>query len=158
MIIGPRGTPYENGCFIFDIYLPSDYNNVAPLVSSMTTNGGKYRYNPNLYAEGVSHSTIILSRHPRFTFPLLTFTLYSRLSESVGLIRGSRILSFPLPAFPSIQVPPYLHCPLPTLPTITSPSIFLPMYSPSPSCTSTFMHLPLHAPPPSCTFPSIKPL
>jgi ubiquitin-protein ligase len=41
MIIGPRGTPYENGCFIFDIYLPGEYNNVAPLVSSMTTNGGK---------------------------------------------------------------------------------------------------------------------
>jgi ubiquitin-protein ligase len=61
MIIGPRGTPYENGCFIFDIYLPGEYNNIAPLVSSMTTNGGKYRYNPNLYAEGVSHSAIYLS-------------------------------------------------------------------------------------------------
>jgi ubiquitin-protein ligase len=54
MIIGPEGTPYENGCFIFDIYLPNSYNTVAPYVSSMTTNGGKYRYNPNLYADGVS--------------------------------------------------------------------------------------------------------
>ena len=70
MIIGPRGTPYENGCFIFDIYLPGDYNNVAPLVSSMTTNGGKYRYNPNLYAEGVSHSVICLSTtSPSIHFP-----------------------------------------------------------------------------------------
>jgi ubiquitin-protein ligase len=58
MIIGPKDTPYENGCFIFDIYLPSDYNHVAPMVSSMTTNGGKYRYNPNLYAEGVSHMSV----------------------------------------------------------------------------------------------------
>jgi hypothetical protein len=100
MIIGPRGTPYENGCFIFDIYLPSDYNNVAPLVSSMTTNGGKYRYNPNLYAEGVSHSTIILSRHPRFTFPLLTFTLYSR-SPLFTIPSPSNYL--PLLTFPSIH-------------------------------------------------------
>lgn len=63
MIIGPPGTPYENGCYIFDIYLPGDYNNVAPLVSSMTTNGGKYRYNPNLYVDGVSPSTTYLSTH-----------------------------------------------------------------------------------------------
>ena len=54
MIIGPEGTPYENGCFIFDIFLPLEYNHVCPLVKSMTTNGGKYRYNPNLYADGVS--------------------------------------------------------------------------------------------------------
>jgi len=54
MIIGPEGTPYENGCFIFDIFLPLEYNMVSPQVMSMTTNGGKYRYNPNLYANGVS--------------------------------------------------------------------------------------------------------
>ena len=54
MIIGPQSTPYENGCFVFDIHLPHSYNTVAPSVSSMTTNGGKYRYNPNLYADGVS--------------------------------------------------------------------------------------------------------
>ncbi|ORY34658.1 hypothetical protein BCR39DRAFT_513852 [Naematelia encephala] len=52
MIIGPEGTPYENGCFIFDIFLPLDYNIRNPSVKSMTTNGGKYRYNPNLYADG----------------------------------------------------------------------------------------------------------
>lgn len=52
MIIGPEGTPYENGCFLFDIFLPLDYNHSCPLVKSMTTNGGKYRYNPNLYADG----------------------------------------------------------------------------------------------------------
>jgi ubiquitin-protein ligase len=53
MIIGPEGTPYENGCFIFDIFLPLDYNFKSPSVKSMTTNGGTYRYNPNLYADGV---------------------------------------------------------------------------------------------------------
>jgi hypothetical protein len=54
MIIGPQGTPYENGCFLFDIYLPEQYNVSCPKVQSMTTNGGRYRYNPNLYADGVS--------------------------------------------------------------------------------------------------------
>ena len=54
MIIGPEGTPYENGCFIFDIFLPLEYNFKSPSVKSMTTNGGRYRYNPNLYADGVS--------------------------------------------------------------------------------------------------------
>nr|XP_018260191.1 uncharacterized protein I303_07108 [Kwoniella dejecticola CBS 10117]OBR82349.1 hypothetical protein I303_07108 [Kwoniella dejecticola CBS 10117] len=52
MIIGPEGTPYENGCFIFDIFLPLDYNQRCPNVKSMTTNGGTYRLNPNLYADG----------------------------------------------------------------------------------------------------------
>ncbi|WWC95452.1 hypothetical protein V866_002316 [Kwoniella sp. B9012] len=52
MIIGPEGTPYENGCFIFDIFLPLDYNQRCPNVKFMTTNGGRYRLNPNLYADG----------------------------------------------------------------------------------------------------------
>ncbi|GMK56583.1 hypothetical protein CspeluHIS016_0304230 [Cutaneotrichosporon spelunceum] len=52
MIVGPKDTPYENGCFIFDIFLPHSYNQTNPLVKSMTTNGGLYRYNPNLYADG----------------------------------------------------------------------------------------------------------
>jgi ubiquitin-protein ligase len=54
MIIGPEGTPYENGCFVFDIFLPLEYNFKSPAVKSMTTSGGRYRYNPNLYADGVS--------------------------------------------------------------------------------------------------------
>ncbi|KIR36597.1 ubiquitin-conjugating enzyme family protein [Cryptococcus deuterogattii MMRL2647] len=52
MIIGPEGTPYENGCLLFDIFLPLEYNQRCPLVKYMTTNGGKWRYNPNLYADG----------------------------------------------------------------------------------------------------------
>ena len=108
MIIGTRGTPYENGCFIFDIYLPGQYNNIAPLVSSMTTNGGKYRYNPNLYADGVSHSAFYLSTtsssiHLSFThlplyspFPLSTVPVYSR---------------FPVFTLPCIHVAPDSRCP-----------------------------------------------
>ncbi|TFK28765.1 ubiquitin conjugating enzyme family protein [Coprinopsis marcescibilis] len=52
LIIGPEGTPYQNGCFLFDIFLGPSYNQSPPNVKYMTTNGGKYRFNPNLYADG----------------------------------------------------------------------------------------------------------
>ncbi|TYJ53196.1 hypothetical protein B9479_006174 [Cryptococcus floricola] len=52
MITGPEGTPYENGCYLFDIFLPLEYNVKSPMVKYMTTNGGKFRYNPNLYSDG----------------------------------------------------------------------------------------------------------
>ena len=48
-IIGPIGTPYENGCFEFDLYLPPDYPNVPPQVRFCTTGNGAVRFNPNLY-------------------------------------------------------------------------------------------------------------
>lgn len=32
LIIGPELTPYSGGCFIFDIYFPSQYPNVPPQV------------------------------------------------------------------------------------------------------------------------------
>ncbi|PFH46326.1 hypothetical protein AMATHDRAFT_70134 [Amanita thiersii Skay4041] len=47
LIIGPEGTP-----FLFDIFLGSNYNQSPPSVKYMTTNGGKFRFNPNLYADG----------------------------------------------------------------------------------------------------------
>ncbi|KAF5393669.1 hypothetical protein D9757_000044 [Collybiopsis confluens] len=52
LITGPEGTPYHNGCFLFDIFLGANYNQSPPSVKYMTTNGGKYRFNPNLYADG----------------------------------------------------------------------------------------------------------
>ncbi|KAG8745706.1 hypothetical protein FRC10_007186 [Ceratobasidium sp. 414] len=62
LITGPEGTPmlilaavlvrYYNGCFLFDIFLGASYNNSPPSVKYMTTNGGKFRFNPNLYADG----------------------------------------------------------------------------------------------------------
>lgn len=36
LITGPDGTPYENGCFQFDIYCPKDYPKVPPLVNLVT--------------------------------------------------------------------------------------------------------------------------
>ncbi|KAG6873312.1 hypothetical protein C0995_000465 [Termitomyces sp. Mi166 len=69
LITGPEGTPYYNGwygpisvirfvisdnnlSYLFDIFLGSAYNQSPPSVKYMTTNGGKFRFNPNLYADG----------------------------------------------------------------------------------------------------------
>ena len=52
MITGPEDTPYENGCFLFDIFLPSDYPRAPPGCLIITTGKGTARFNPNLYAEG----------------------------------------------------------------------------------------------------------
>jgi ubiquitin-protein ligase len=52
MIVGPEDTPYENGLFEFDLYLPPDYPSVPPKVQFLTTGKGQFRFNPNLYADG----------------------------------------------------------------------------------------------------------
>ncbi|KAI1454229.1 hypothetical protein F4805DRAFT_332646 [Annulohypoxylon moriforme] len=52
LIIGPKHTPYEHGLFEFDLYCPLDYPNSPPLMKFKTTNGGKIRFNPNLYEDG----------------------------------------------------------------------------------------------------------
>jgi baculoviral IAP repeat-containing protein 6 (apollon) len=52
LIIGPAETPYQNGCFQFDIYCPQEYPNGPPVVNLETTGGGTVRFNPNLYADG----------------------------------------------------------------------------------------------------------
>lgn len=33
IIVGPTGTPYANGCFLFDIYCPPEYPKAPPLVN-----------------------------------------------------------------------------------------------------------------------------
>ncbi|KAF8486525.1 hypothetical protein JB92DRAFT_3024154 [Gautieria morchelliformis] len=52
LITGPEGTPYHNGCYLFDIFLGPNYNQTPPSVKYLTTGGGRYRFNPNLYADG----------------------------------------------------------------------------------------------------------
>nr|KAG5687822.1 hypothetical protein BaRGS_025462 [Batillaria attramentaria] len=52
LVTGPTGTPYSLGCFCFDIYFPTSYPNVPPLVKIITTGNGTVRFNPNLYADG----------------------------------------------------------------------------------------------------------
>jgi ubiquitin-protein ligase len=50
MITGPKDTPYENGCFIFDAYMASTYPTKPPEFRLRNTGGD--RFNPNLYACG----------------------------------------------------------------------------------------------------------
>ncbi|KAK3055565.1 hypothetical protein LTR09_003485 [Extremus antarcticus] len=52
LIVGPKGTPYENGLFEFDLFCPPNYPNEPPQMHIKTTGGGKHRFNPNLYADG----------------------------------------------------------------------------------------------------------
>jgi ubiquitin-protein ligase len=52
IITGPKDTPYENGCFLFEMILNNDYPNSPPQVHILTTGHGKVRFNPNLYSCG----------------------------------------------------------------------------------------------------------
>ncbi|XP_065288647.1 ubiquitin-conjugating enzyme E2 Z-like [Dermacentor albipictus] len=52
LVVGPGGTPYEGGFFQFFMRFPSDYPLSPPRVRIMTTDAGRVRFNPNLYACG----------------------------------------------------------------------------------------------------------
>lgn len=47
LITGPDNTPYDSGCFIFDVHTPSEYPNCNPKM--LFVNNGSKRFNPNLY-------------------------------------------------------------------------------------------------------------
>ncbi|KRY13653.1 putative ubiquitin-conjugating enzyme protein 17 [Trichinella patagoniensis] len=52
LITGPDQTPYQNGCFEFDVFFPANYPFVPPKMTFLTTNSGEVRFNPNLYQDG----------------------------------------------------------------------------------------------------------
>ena len=52
LIIGPPDTPYEFGFFEFQVKFPKDYPIKSPSVTCITTNNGRTRFNPNIYAGG----------------------------------------------------------------------------------------------------------
>ena len=52
LLLGADGTPYAGGCFVFDILLPAAFPAAPPRVKFLTTGGGRWRANPNLYADG----------------------------------------------------------------------------------------------------------
>ncbi|KAK0356573.1 glycylpeptide N-tetradecanoyltransferase [Friedmanniomyces endolithicus] len=52
LIVGPQGTPYENGLWEFDLLCGIGYPNEPPKMFFRTTGGGQARVNPNLYACG----------------------------------------------------------------------------------------------------------
>ncbi|KAK8029551.1 hypothetical protein PG993_010842 [Apiospora rasikravindrae] len=52
LIIGPKDTPYADGFFLFDMFLPLNFPQVPPAVHLSTTPCGKDGLNPNLYHNG----------------------------------------------------------------------------------------------------------
>ncbi|PXF48524.1 Ubiquitin-conjugating enzyme E2 Z [Gracilariopsis chorda] len=52
LVIGPLETPYAGGFFRFDMRVGSEYPMKAPTVILQTTDGGRVRFNPNLYNDG----------------------------------------------------------------------------------------------------------
>lgn len=52
LIVGPPDTPYEFGFFEFQVKFPKDYPIKSPSVTCTTTNHGRTRFNPNIYAQG----------------------------------------------------------------------------------------------------------
>ncbi|KOS20185.1 Ubiquitin-conjugating enzyme E2 Z [Escovopsis weberi] len=50
--MGPHETPYEFGFFEFGIRFNREYPSKAPNVTCITTNSGRTRFNPNIYATG----------------------------------------------------------------------------------------------------------
>ncbi|KAI1118777.1 ubiquitin-conjugating enzyme/RWD-like protein [Nemania sp. NC0429] len=52
VIIGPHETPYEFGFFEFSVKFNKEYPRKSPTVTCTTTNGGRCRFNPNIYSNG----------------------------------------------------------------------------------------------------------
>ncbi|KAI4773221.1 UBC-like protein, partial [Aureobasidium sp. EXF-8845] len=52
LIVGPSDTPYEFGFFEFKVKVGPTYPTQPPSVRCMTTNNGRCRFNPNIYASG----------------------------------------------------------------------------------------------------------
>ncbi|KAJ2903840.1 putative ubiquitin conjugating enzyme family protein [Zalerion maritima] len=52
LMVGSPGTPYENGLFEFDLLCVPQYPQQPPRMKFLSTGGGKYRLNPNLYNDG----------------------------------------------------------------------------------------------------------
>ncbi|KAH7935766.1 ubiquitin-conjugating enzyme E2 Z [Rhipicephalus sanguineus] len=52
LVMGPSGTPYEDGFFEFQIRCPTEYPLKPPTVQFLTTDSGRVRFNPNLYRSG----------------------------------------------------------------------------------------------------------
>lgn len=52
LILGTSGTPYEYGLFEFSVKFGPEYPSKPPKVDAKTTNSGRTRFNPNIYAGG----------------------------------------------------------------------------------------------------------
>lgn len=65
LITAPDGTPYSNGCFLFDVYFPNEYPTSPPSINLETTGNHTVRFNPNLYNDGKVCLSILNTWHGR---------------------------------------------------------------------------------------------
>ncbi len=52
VIFGPHDTPYDSGVYVFDFFAGASYPDKPPSCNIVNTGGGRFRFNPNLYANG----------------------------------------------------------------------------------------------------------
>merc|ERR1719440_1352517 len=71
MIVGPDGTPYENGFYFFEVTYPNDYPTHPPHVDFLTGDG-RCRFNPNLYVDGKVCLSILGTWHGPSWTPALS--------------------------------------------------------------------------------------
>ena len=89
VIVGPEGTPYAGGAFVFDVYFPAGYPASPPMLNLDTTGGGRVRFNPNLYADGKVCLSLLGTWHGgalEEKWDPKTSTLYQVLVSVQGLI------------------------------------------------------------------------
>ena len=76
-IIGPEGSPYQNGVFFLDIHFPSDYPFKPPKVKFTTK-----IYHPNINSGGSICLDILNSKwSPALTVPKILLSISSLLTE-----------------------------------------------------------------------------
>ncbi|KAH7934639.1 hypothetical protein HPB51_028994 [Rhipicephalus microplus] len=63
IIVGPDNTPYQGGYFHFVLKCPLYYPACPPQVHFMTTDGGRVRFNPNLYSSGLVSLSVLGTFH-----------------------------------------------------------------------------------------------
>ena len=58
LVVGGAGTPYHNGAFLFDVFIPDSYPQAPPKLQFITTGQGSWRAGPNLYNTGQAGSSL----------------------------------------------------------------------------------------------------
>jgi ubiquitin-conjugating enzyme E2 Z len=83
LIVGPGGTPYAGGFFVFSFRIPSDFPFSPPAMQIQTTDGGRVRFNPNLYAGGKVCVTILNTFGAKEWSSMLRFEAVLRTVQSM---------------------------------------------------------------------------
>lgn len=71
LIVGPKGTPYAMGLYLFEVTFPNSYPLRPPRVI-FKTGDGRVRFNPNLYVDGKVCLSVLGTWHGPSWTPLCT--------------------------------------------------------------------------------------